>query len=98
MSRSFLQELEFLKTEPSILFYDNKSAIMLASDSVLHEQTKHIKVDVHFLCEKVCFGIISPCFVRSPDQTADVFTKSVGPSVLKSAIVKLSLINVFTPA
>ena len=87
--RSILHELGFPETEPSTLFCDNKSAIMLASDSVRHERTKHIEVDVHFIREKVRSGIISPSFVRSPDQTADVFTKSVGPSLLKSSMVKL---------
>ena len=96
--RSFLQKLGFPETKPSILFCDNKSAIMLASDSVIYECTKHIEVDVHFLREKVHFEIISLCFMRSPDQTTDIITKFVGPSLLKSSIVKLGLINAFTPA
>ena len=96
--RSILQELGFPVSEPSTLFCDNKSAIMLASDSVLHERTKHIEVDIHFIREKVRSGIVSPYFVPSSDQTADVFTKSVGPSLLKSSIVKLGLVNAFAPA
>ena len=45
--RTFLQKLGFPETEPSTLFSDKKSAIMLASDFVLHERTKHNEVDVH---------------------------------------------------
>ena len=96
--RSLLQELGFPVTEPSTLFCDNTSAIMLASDSVLHERTKHIEVDIHFIREKVRSGVITPCFVPSSEQTADMFTKSVGPSLLKSSFVKLSLTDVFAPA
>ncbi|XP_059639076.1 uncharacterized protein LOC132281383 [Cornus florida] len=51
----------------SRLFYDNKSAIMLASDSVLHERSKHIEVDIHFIREKVRSGIINPIFVPSSE-------------------------------
>ena len=80
------------------MFYDKSTVTPAASDSILHKRTKHIEVDVHFLHEKVHSGIISPCFVRSPDQTGDVFTKSVGPSLLKSSLVKLGLRNVFTSA
>ena len=42
-----------MEIDSSQLFCDNKSAIMLASDSVLHERSKHIKVDIHFIREKV---------------------------------------------
>ena len=49
--------------ESSTLFCDNKSAIMLSSDSVLHECTKHIEVNNHFIREKVSSGIITPQFV-----------------------------------
>ena len=68
---------------------------MFASDSVLHEQSKHIEVDIHFIREKVRSGNIIPSFVPSSEQTADVFTKLVGPSLLQLSIVKLGLINIF---
>lgn len=63
--RSLLEDLGLLVQPSSQLFYDNKSAIILSSDSVLHEQTKHIDVDVHFIREKVRDGIIIPIFVPS---------------------------------
>ena len=93
--RSICNELGFMETDLSQLFCDNKSAIMLASDSVLHERSKHIEVDIHFIREKVRSGIIIPSFVPSSEQTADVFTKPVGPSLLQSSIVKLGLIDIF---
>uniref|UniRef100_A0A2N9F1J4 non-specific serine/threonine protein kinase n=1 Tax=Fagus sylvatica TaxID=28930 RepID=A0A2N9F1J4_FAGSY len=86
--RSICNELGFMETDSSQLFCDNKSAIMLASDSVLHERSKHIEVDIHFIREKVRSGIIIPSFVPSSEQIADVFTKPVGPSLLQSSIVK----------
>jgi hypothetical protein len=95
--RSILNELGFMEKDSSQLFCDNKSAIMLASDSVLHERSKHIEVDIHFIREKIRSGIIVPSFVPSSDQTADVFTKPVGPSLLQSSIVKLGLIDIFAP-
>ena len=47
--RSFITDLDFSMTTPSTLFYDNKSAIMLAFDSILHKRAKRIEVDVHFM-------------------------------------------------
>ena len=63
--RSILNELGFTEKGSSQLFCDNKSAIMLVSDSVLHERSKHIEVDIHFIQEKVQYGIIIPSFVPS---------------------------------
>ncbi|GFZ18481.1 transmembrane Fragile-X-F-associated protein [Actinidia rufa] len=74
--------------------YRAMSAIMLASDSVHHERTKHIEVDVHSIIEKVRSRMITPSFVTSADQTADMFTKPVGPSLLKSSLIKY---NTFSP-
>ena len=95
--RSLLSELGFPVVGSSTLFCDNTSAIMLSFDSVLHERTKHVEVDIHFIREKVQSGIIVPSFVSSSNQTADIFTKSVGPTLLQSSIGKLGLINIFAP-
>ena len=48
---------------------------MLASDSVLPKRTKHVEVEIHFIREIVCFGVIVPQFVPSSDETADVLNK-----------------------
>ncbi|GFS37954.1 hypothetical protein Acr_00g0054850 [Actinidia rufa] len=76
----------------------SRHAIMLSSDSVLHERTKHIEVDIHFIREKVRSGVITPSFVSLSTQIADMFTKSIGPSLLKSSLVKLGLVDIFALA
>ncbi|KAL5713922.1 hypothetical protein ACHQM5_015954 [Ranunculus cassubicifolius] len=96
--RSILHELGFPASGPSILHCDNQAAIHLASDSVLHERTKHVEIDIHFLREKVRNGIVSPSFVRTKAQIADTLTKPVGPSELRSSLVKLGLLDIFAPA
>ena len=85
---------------------------MLSFDSVLHERTKHIEVDIHFIKEKVQSGVISLVFVFSCEKTADMFTKSIGPcplqstdmftksigpGTLQSSLRKLGLVDIFTP-
>ncbi|XP_059631400.1 WAT1-related protein At1g43650-like isoform X5 [Cornus florida] len=70
----------------------------MAQDSILHERTKHIEVDIHFIKKKARSEIIKSCFVRSFNQSPDVFTKSVGPFLFQSLITKLGLIDIFTPA
>ena len=96
--RSFLTDLGFSVTYTFFLFCDNKSAIMLSSDSVLHERAKHINVDVHFIREKVLLGVITHCFVPSFAQTVDMYTKSIESSLLQSSLVKLGLVDIFDSA
>ena len=67
--RSLLTELDFSVTDSSALFCDNKFDIFLSSDSVLHEKTKHIEVDIHFIREKIRYGVITPSFVPFSTQT-----------------------------
>ncbi|GKF54700.1 ribonuclease H-like domain-containing protein, partial [Tanacetum coccineum] len=48
------------------------SAIQIAS--VFHERTKHFKIELFFLREKVAVGIIKIVKVKSEDNVADIFT------------------------
>ena len=64
----------FLRT-PSILWCDNISTLALASNSVFHARTKHIKVDYHFVREKVLRRDLLLKLVASHDQLADILTK-----------------------
>ncbi|XP_019104832.1 uncharacterized mitochondrial protein AtMg00810-like [Beta vulgaris subsp. vulgaris] len=48
-----LQDLKVLVHQPITLFCDNTSAQHIAENHVLHERTKHIKLDVHYVRENV---------------------------------------------
>lgn len=72
---SILTELGLEEAAPSFLFCDNKSAIMLSFYSLLHEGTKHIEVDIYFIRvirEKDRIGIVSPSFISSSKQLAEI--------------------------
>ncbi|RVW48987.1 Retrovirus-related Pol polyprotein from transposon TNT 1-94 [Vitis vinifera] len=72
--QSLLQEL-CLPTSPPILWCDNQSAAHLAANPVFHSRSKHIKLDLHFIREKVLRQELQICYVPSDDQLADIFTK-----------------------
>jgi hypothetical protein len=61
---------------PSTLWCDNSGALALASNPVFHACTKHIEVDVHFVCENVANRDIQLHHLSTLEQLVDIFTKS----------------------
>jgi hypothetical protein len=59
------------------LLCDNKSAIKIANNPVQHSCTMHIDIHHHFRRDHVAKNHISLEGVRSKDQLADIFTKSL---------------------
>ncbi|KAM2723556.1 hypothetical protein EV1_026500 [Malus domestica] len=65
------------------LYCDNQSAIRLAENLVFHARTKHVEVHYHFIREKVLQEEIEMRQVKTNDQVADLFTKSLGTGKLE---------------
>jgi hypothetical protein len=62
---------------PMKLRIDNTEAIYLANNQTTGQRTKHIDIRTHFVRNMIIEGIIKTLFVKSEDNTADVFTKNV---------------------
>ena len=60
---------------PVNLLCDSQSAIALAKNPVLHQSTKHIRIQVHFIREKLESGEINLKYVETKLQVADFLTK-----------------------
>ena len=66
-----------LKLQHAILKCDNHSAFKLAFNLVFHARSKHIKLDYHFIREKVKRKEVILEFVASTKQLANMFTKGL---------------------
>jgi len=75
--RSFLDSLDIFHTRPMILSYDNQAAFHIAWNPILHERTKHIELDCHFVQEKLDASLLQFSYIRSQHQPADIFTKAL---------------------
>jgi len=59
----------------TMLFYDNKLTIHLASNPSHHERSKHINLDFHFIQELFQSNIFKLIHVKTQHQIANIFTK-----------------------
>ena len=57
------------------MYSDNQSAICLAEYPIFHDRKKHVKIQYHFIMEKVFQGEIKLQHIKTEQQIADVFTK-----------------------
>ena len=56
-------------------------------------RTKHFEVDCHKVRHMILLGVILPCYTRSEDQLAGVFTKAAMMKTMESIYIRLGLID-----
>ncbi|KAB2628709.1 hypothetical protein D8674_033504 [Pyrus ussuriensis x Pyrus communis] len=95
--RKLLEGLGFKPKETMRLYCDNKSARDIADNPVQHDRTKHVKVDRHFIKEKLERKIVSILFVSSDEQLADVLTHAVCSREFDDSLVKLGMCDIYAP-
>jgi hypothetical protein len=75
------------------LLCDNESAIKIAYNPYEHSRIKHIDILHHFLRDHAIKGDIIVSHVRTNDQLADIFTKSLDEKRLHELQSELSIID-----
>lgn len=70
-----LQELQVVCSEKPLIQCDNLNVVMMTTNPVLHARTKHLELDLFFVCEKVQRRKLAVQHISSRLQVADGFTK-----------------------
>ena len=96
--RRLLEELKMTGSSPMKLYCDNKAAISVAHNPVLHDRTKHVEVDKHFIKEKIDNGLVCMTYIPTEEQVVDVFTKGLHKRQFDFLVGKLALEDIFKPA
>jgi hypothetical protein len=70
-----LTDIQVEYDEPIPIYCDNKSAISISKNPVMHSKMKHIPIKYHFLWEQVAEKNIRVEYVGTKEQVTDIFTK-----------------------
>ncbi|GJV00914.1 zf-CCHC domain-containing protein [Tanacetum coccineum] len=61
----------------TLVYCENVSAIYMSANSVQHQRTKHIEIEIHFVRDFIASGKVYVLHVPSRFQYADIFTKGL---------------------
>ena len=90
-----MEELKATESSPMKLYCDNNAAISIAHNPILHDRTKHVEVDKHFIEEKIDNGLVHMEHIPFGEQVADIFTKGLHTRQFDFLVSKLAMEDIF---
>lgn len=79
------------------LCWDNKTAIIIALNTVQHDRIKHVEIDRRFIKELVMNCILSLVHVSAEKQLDNLFTKGFNKQTFHTLVCKLGMCDIFAP-
>ncbi|GJY70572.1 ribonuclease H-like domain-containing protein [Tanacetum coccineum] len=89
--RNLLRKLHTPLSSATLVYCDNVSVVYLYYNSVQHQRTKHIEIDIHFVRDLVAAGQVRVLHVPSRYQYADIFTKGLPSALFEAFRTSLSV-------
>ena len=90
-SRQLLEDMGLTYYSLIVIHCDNHYSIQIAHNDAFHECTKHVKIDCHHVCHHLDASTLHLLFVRSTDQTVDIFTNTFPPGRFRDFVFKLKM-------
>ncbi|GJV21382.1 ribonuclease H-like domain-containing protein [Tanacetum coccineum] len=88
---NLLQELHTPPLSATLMYSDNVSAVYLSANSVQHQLTKHIEIDIPFVRDMVAMAHVRVLHVSSRYQYANIFTKGLPSALFEKFRTSLSV-------
>lgn len=89
-----LRDIGIRLERPSVLFCENIGALCMTVKPVFHARTKYIKIDYHFVHQRVTLGVLVTRFVPSSHQHADIFTKGAFGNTVKFTVTMYFIMDI----
>jgi hypothetical protein len=89
-----LVDLLNTKVITPLLYIDNKSALALAKNPVLHDHSKHIDIRFHYIQDCINNGVLETDFIRTNDLLADLLTKPLPLGRLQELRVRSGVFSI----
>lgn len=81
--QNILLELDCHAHKATMVYCDNISVIYLSGNPVeQHQRTKHIEIDIHFVCEMVSRGQVCVLHISSQHQIVHIFLPNIFPHLI----------------
>ncbi|CAL8157661.1 unnamed protein product [Prunus armeniaca] len=71
--------------------------MQIGQNPVQHDRTKHVKVDRHFIKQKLEAKVFQFPFVKSEDQLADILTKEISSKAFHNSLDQLGIGDIYKP-
>nr|GEY21045.1 ribonuclease H-like domain-containing protein [Tanacetum cinerariifolium] len=89
--RNLLCDLLTHLSSATLVYCDTVNVVNLSSNSVQHQRTKHIEIDIHFVQDLFAAGQVRILHVPSCYQYADIFTKGLPLTLFEEFRTSLSV-------
>ena len=86
-----LKDLKIKWDDPMRLFCDNKFTISIAYNPMQHDRMKHIKINRHFIKEKLDSELIYTPNVSTDRRLANILTKGLSSTTFQANVSKLGM-------
>lgn len=90
---SLLREIGFSLDSTPLLLCDNISVTYLVAHLIMHERTKHVEIDHHFVHEGIFNRQLVVKHVSSKDQIVDIMIKRLPTAQFQGLRIKLTVVN-----
>jgi hypothetical protein len=91
--KTVLSELLRPIQQDTIAYCDNILAVYMYRNPVQHCWTKHIEIDIRFVCEKVTLGQVWVIHGPSSTQFVDIFTKGLAIAPFTNICSSLNVVE-----
>jgi hypothetical protein len=89
-----LHDFQISHSSPIIIYYDNKSALHITANSVIHERSKHVEINCHVVRDKVQADTVHLLLITAKVQATDILTKPLHPGPFNTLQNKLGMLNI----